>query len=112
MQVMVANDRDERTARTDQTLPRPVSLEPPRLDATTNEEILEYCLNSWRIEDILFDSIHHERIGFLTRPEPLRHPLVFYLGHTPAFYINKLCLAGANAQSINARFEQLFAEGV
>jgi hypothetical protein len=31
--------------------------------------------------------------AFYLRPEPLRHPLIFYLGHTAAFYINKLIVA-------------------
>ncbi len=31
---------------------------------------------------------------FYTYPNRLRLPLIFYLGHTAAFYVNKLVLAG------------------
>ena len=46
------------------------------------------------------------------RPEPLRHPLIFYLGHTATFYINKLIVAKITNQRINPRFESMFAVGV
>ena len=28
--------------------------------------------------------------AYFIRPEPLRHPLIFYYGHTAAVYINKM----------------------
>ena len=50
--------------------------------------------------------------AFYLRPEPLRHPLIFYLGHTAAFYVNKLIVAKITNQRINPRFESMFAVGV
>ncbi|HOH60124.1 MAG TPA: 5-histidylcysteine sulfoxide synthase, partial [Candidatus Cloacimonadota bacterium] len=44
--------------------------------------------------------------------DPLRHPLVFYLGHTAVFYINKLNIAGIISERINPAFESMFAVGV
>jgi 5-histidylcysteine sulfoxide synthase/putative 4-mercaptohistidine N1-methyltranferase len=46
------------------------------------------------------------------RPEPLRHPLIFYFGHTATFFVNKLILAKAIPSRINPRFESMFAIGV
>jgi 5-histidylcysteine sulfoxide synthase len=42
----------------------------------------------------------------------LRHPLIFYFGHTATFFINKLLLAGLVSERINPRFESMFAVGV
>lgn len=43
---------------------------------------------------------------------PLRHPLIFYLGHTSTFFTNKLLLAGVLKERINPRMESMFAVGV
>nr|HPR60369.1 DinB family protein [Prolixibacteraceae bacterium] len=50
--------------------------------------------------------------AFYRRADPLRHPLIFYLGHTAVFYINKLMLAKLIDQRINPHFESIFAIGV
>jgi len=63
------------------------------------------------IYDRLFDLIRDEA-SFLTRPEPLRHPLIFYLGHPAAFYVNKLVAGRHLARRIDARLEALLAVGV
>tara|TARA_B100000519_G_C14186590_1_gene411038 strand:+ start:167 stop:433 length:267 start_codon:yes stop_codon:yes gene_type:complete len=42
----------------------------------------------------------------------LRHPLIFYFGHTATFFINKLVLSKAINERINPKFESLFAIGV
>lgn len=42
----------------------------------------------------------------------LRHPLIFYFGHTATFFINKLLLAGLIEERLNPRFESIFAVGV
>ena len=49
--------------------------------------------------------------AFYKRPEPLRHPIIFYFGHTAAFYINKLVLVKKMLR-INPAFESMFAIGV
>lgn len=38
----------------------------------------------------------------------LRHPQIFYYGHTPCLYINKLRVAGVLANPVNAYFESIF----
>jgi 5-histidylcysteine sulfoxide synthase len=71
----------------------------------------DYFTNTWALYDWLFRSITGPG-ALYQNPDPLRHPLIFYLGHTAAFYINKLVLAGVLAEGLNERFEVLFARGV
>ncbi|MRT92882.1 5-histidylcysteine sulfoxide synthase [Ancylomarina sp. 16SWW S1-10-2] len=75
------------------------------------EEILEYFLATWELDDKLYDSLKGEET-FYMRADPLRHPLIFYIGHTAAFYINKLLLAGLITERVNPKFESIFAVGV
>jgi 5-histidylcysteine sulfoxide synthase/putative 4-mercaptohistidine N1-methyltranferase len=49
---------------------------------------------------------------FSRRADPLRHPLIFYFGHTAVFYINKLIIAKLIDERINPSFESMFAVGV
>ena len=46
--------------------------------------------------------------------DPLRHPLIFYLGHTAAFYVNKLISARSlrNNERIDSDIESQVAIGV
>jgi 5-histidylcysteine sulfoxide synthase/putative 4-mercaptohistidine N1-methyltranferase len=46
------------------------------------------------------------------RADPLRHPIIFYYGHTSVFFVNKLVLAGLLPEHINPKFESIFAIGV
>ena len=46
------------------------------------------------------------------RADPLRHPLIFYYGHTAVFYINKLILSGVLKERLNRKLESIFAVGV
>ncbi|MBT8043169.1 MAG: 5-histidylcysteine sulfoxide synthase, partial [Pontiella sp.] len=59
----------------------------------------------------LFDTLVSDEV-FYMRPQPLRHPLIFYFGHTAVFFVNKLVLGKQLDTRINARFESLFAIGV
>ena len=49
---------------------------------------------------------------FLTRPIPLRHPILFYEGHLPVFAFNTIIRKGLGQPGINAGFETLFARGI
>lgn len=89
----------------------PDSLKPPRLDRVTRQELHDYFVNSWKLYDWLFSSLNDDRALYY-RPDPLRHPLVFYWGHSAAFYINKLVMAGLLKQGLNPHYEELFARGV
>lgn len=87
------------------------SLKPPKLTALTNEELRAYFENGWELYEMLFSSIKDEATLYQS-PDPLRNPLIFYLGHTAAFYINKFKMAGLIDKGINKRYDELFAVGV
>jgi len=74
-------------------------------------EIKHYFLNTWATYESLFSLINADHAYFL-RPEPLRHPLIFYFGHTATFYINKLILGKFINKRINKRLEAICAVGV
>ncbi len=73
-------------------------------------EVLEYFLKTYELYEKLFEILVDDSV-FYEQPEPLRHPLIFYFGHTAAFYINKLALA-KKMERINPIFESIFAVGV
>ncbi len=75
------------------------------------KEIRDYFHKTYSIDERLYDTLADDST-FYIRPEPLRHPLIFYLGHTAVFYINKLIIARIVDTRINPRFESMFAVGV
>lgn len=79
--------------------------------AAKRAEIKQYFKNSWLSYEALFSLINHDEAYFL-RPEPLRHPLIFYYGHTATFYINKLILGKYIKQRVNEKLEAICAVGV
>ncbi|MDP3022624.1 MAG: 5-histidylcysteine sulfoxide synthase [Sulfuricurvum sp.] len=74
-------------------------------------EIRRYFHQSFDLFESLFELFRSDAV-FYEQPEPTRHPMIFYFGHTAVFYINKLVLSGALNEGINPRFEALFAVGV
>lgn len=74
-------------------------------------EIRDYFLKTWEIDDRLYTQLKSDEI-FYHRGDPLRHIILFYLGHTAAFYINKLVLTKLVAQRVNPAMESIFAIGV
>jgi iron(II)-dependent oxidoreductase len=58
----------------------------------------------------LFDLLSPE--AYYSRPIALRHPIVFYEGHLPAFSFNTLVKRGLGGPSIDADLERLFARGI
>lgn len=75
-------------------------------------EILNYFLKTYTLFEKLFDDVFINDEVFYMQPEPLRHKLIFYYGHTSTFYINKLILGGYISERINPHFESIFAIGV
>jgi 5-histidylcysteine sulfoxide synthase len=74
-------------------------------------EILDYFLKTYALDEQLYDHLVSDA-AFYLRAEPLRHPLIFYFGHTAAFYINKLNIARLIDQRVNPAYESMFAIGV
>lgn len=74
-------------------------------------EIREYFLKTWDVYEKLYTQLADDDTFYL-RADPLRHVILFYLGHTAVFYINKLFLAKIIDFRINPTFESIFAIGV
>lgn len=58
----------------------------------------------------LFDLLSPE--AYYSQPIALRHPIVFYEGHLPAFSFNTLVKKALGRSSIDVRLETLFARGI
>jgi 5-histidylcysteine sulfoxide synthase/putative 4-mercaptohistidine N1-methyltranferase len=59
----------------------------------------------------LFETLASDE-AYYVKPIPLRHPLIFYYGHTATFFVNKLVLAGLLDARLEPRLESIFAVGV
>jgi 5-histidylcysteine sulfoxide synthase/putative 4-mercaptohistidine N1-methyltranferase len=75
------------------------------------EEMRQYFHKTFEVYEKVFECINCDE-GYTIQPvHKLRHPLIFYLGHTATFYMNKLVVAGLTTR-INHKFEDMFAVGV
>lgn len=87
----------------------------PLLSGTDPEskraEIRRYFHQTSDTFERLFNLLGSEE-AFYLQPEPLRHPHIFYFGHTAVFFVNKLLLAKLLPTRINPSLESTFAIGV
>jgi 5-histidylcysteine sulfoxide synthase/putative 4-mercaptohistidine N1-methyltranferase len=87
----------------------------PALTGTDAEqkrrEIRDYFHATCDRYELLFETLASEE-AYYRKPISLRHPLIFYFGHTATFFVNKLVLAGLVPRRINPEFESMFAIGV
>lgn len=74
-------------------------------------EIKKQFLQTYELDEKLFDLLEDKKYLY-EQPNRLRHPLIFYYGHTATFFINKLILANIIKQRVNSKFESIFAIGV
>lgn len=74
-------------------------------------EIRNYFHDTFNRYEQLFEVLVGDD-AYYQKPIALRHPLVFYLGHTATFFVNKLILADLVHERINPAFESTFAVGV
>jgi len=58
----------------------------------------------------MFDLLTEE--AYYEQPIPLRHPVVFYEGHIPAFSVNTLIKRGLGRDGLDEDLERLFARGI
>jgi 5-histidylcysteine sulfoxide synthase len=84
---------------------------PIPLNNCSKEAIFSYFYNAWKMEDVLIKSLIGAETFYL-KPDPLRNPLIFYLGHSPAFYINKLIMVNLLEKGLNPNYELIFGVGV
>ncbi|MCG7586175.1 5-histidylcysteine sulfoxide synthase [Photobacterium sp. OFAV2-7] len=81
-------------------------------DENSKRQELKQAFNqTWALYESLFEVINKDS-AYFSKPEPLRHPLIFYFGHTAVFYINKLKLGKYIDHRVNKHFESMFAIGV
>jgi 5-histidylcysteine sulfoxide synthase/putative 4-mercaptohistidine N1-methyltranferase len=74
-------------------------------------ELKAYFEQTWELYESLFSLINEDE-AFVLRPEPLRHPLIFYYGHTAVFYVNKLLLGKYIENRVDNKIESVCAVGV
>ena len=74
-------------------------------------EVLDYFHKTFDIDEQLFEAFL-DQSAMYRKADPLRHPLIFYYGHTATFYINKLIISKIIQERIDPKFESMFAIGV
>ena len=75
------------------------------------EEIRQYFHDTFELYEKVFECLNSNEAYTIKPIHKLRHPLIFYYGHTATFYINKMVLAGLTSR-INPKIEEMFAVGV
>ena len=90
--------------------PRTPSLGPAASEARCSA-IRRWFIDGWERYERLFALLVDEE-AFLLRADPLRHPLIFYYGHTAVFYVNKLVAAGLIDRRLDPELESILAVGV
>lgn len=88
----------------------PVSLNGDDIDKK-REEIRKYFHNTYDMFEKIFEVLIDDDV-FYRKSELTRHPMIFYFGHTAAFFINKLFIMNIINKRINPGFESIFAIGV
>lgn len=75
------------------------------------QQLHEYFVTTFDRYESLFETLACDA-AYYEKSISLRHPLIFYYGHTATFFVNKLLLARMIDKRINPRFESIFAVGV
>jgi len=86
-----------------------------RLDGVDEEqkrsEIRRVFQQTFSLYEELFEHLATAEAWY-QKAIPLRHPLIFYFGHTATFYTNKFLVAGLIHDRIDPHLESIFAVGV
>lgn len=75
------------------------------------QEILDYFHSSFTLYESLFECLVSDE-SYYARANPLRHPLIFYYGHTSVFFINKMNVAKLIDERVDPKLESTLAIGV
>ncbi|MDX1347801.1 MAG: 5-histidylcysteine sulfoxide synthase [Thiomicrorhabdus chilensis] len=89
---------------------KPVILNQGEIESK-RAEIKAYFNLTYDSYETLFETLTSDEAYYL-RPCDLRHPLIFYFGHTATFFTNKLVLAKLLPKRINPKIESMCAIGV
>ncbi|GAB2901193.1 5-histidylcysteine sulfoxide synthase [Uliginosibacterium flavum] len=77
----------------------------------TRQAVRDYFHATFSRYEQLFETLACDEAWY-AKPIALRHPLIFYFGHTATFFINKLLLAGLITERVNPTFESMCSVGV
>jgi ergothioneine biosynthesis protein EgtB len=80
------------------------------LQRTDLTDVVDRYRRNRRRSREIFDLLADE--AYYSQPIALRHPIVFYEGHIPAFSFNTLVKRALGRPSIDAKLETLFARGI
>ncbi len=80
-------------------------------EASKREEIRQVFHATFTLDELLYDHLASDRAWY-EKAIALRHPMIFYFGHTATFFINKFLVAGIIQEHLDPRIESMFAVGV
>ena len=75
------------------------------------QRLRDYFVQTFDAYESLFRTLACDA-AWVQRPITLRHPLIFYYGHTATFFVNKLLLTRLITERIDPHLESIFAVGV
>ncbi len=75
------------------------------------QELLAYFHQTFTLYESLFDCLATDQ-AFYSKATSLRHPLIFYFGHTAVFFVNKLHVAKLIPDRLDPELESMLAIGV
>lgn len=74
-------------------------------------ELRDYFHKTFTLYERIFDCLAEDR-AYFTKATSLRHPLIFYFGHTAVFFVNKLHVAKLIPSRLDPELESMLAIGV
>ncbi|HEX7731536.1 MAG TPA: 5-histidylcysteine sulfoxide synthase, partial [Rhodanobacter sp.] len=99
-------------ARSTATTPLPRTPNLHEADPRRMRQVLrEYFTSTFDRYESLFQTLAADAAWY-EPPITLRHPLIFYYGHTATFFVNKLLLTRMIEERIDPHLESAFAVGV
>lgn len=84
-----------------------MSITTTRID---RQALIDWYEENRRRSQLLFDMV--EPAAYYARPISLRHPIVFYEGHLPAFSVNTVVKKALGRSGVDEELERLFARGI
>jgi ergothioneine biosynthesis protein EgtB len=87
-----------------------VAIQYPAIHSLDRAGAIDWYRRNRKRSAVLFDLLSAD--AYYSQPIALRHPIVFYEGHLPAFSFNTLAKKGLGQPGIDARLESLFARGI
>jgi ergothioneine biosynthesis protein EgtB len=78
--------------------------------ALNREAVADWYRRNRQRSRQLFDIVRPD--AYYSRPISLRHPIVFYEGHLPAFSLNTLVKKALGRPGVDEHLERLFARGI